>query len=86
MAPAKSIKLMSFNYKIEYKKGKENRVADALSRIPQSWIAAIQVIISSGSHKSGHISKRWQVQTSPHQIECQSSAQPPFTLQRGIIR
>jgi hypothetical protein len=26
------VKLMGYNYKIEYKKGKENRAADALSR------------------------------------------------------
>jgi hypothetical protein len=29
------IKLMGYNYKIEYEKGKENRAADALSRRPQ---------------------------------------------------
>jgi hypothetical protein len=30
------VKLMSYNYKIKNKKGKENRVADALSRRPQT--------------------------------------------------
>jgi hypothetical protein len=30
------IKLMGYNYKIEYKKGKENEAVDALSRRPQS--------------------------------------------------
>jgi hypothetical protein len=82
------IKLMSFNYKIEYKKGKENRVADALSRIPQQVeLQAIQVIISE-----------WITQvlaTYPNDDKCKllltklsvnPQAQPPFTLQRGIIR
>jgi hypothetical protein len=29
------VKLMGYNYKIEYKKGKDNKAADALSRRPQ---------------------------------------------------
>lgn len=33
------VKLLDFNYKVEYKKGKENKVADALSRVPN--LAAI---------------------------------------------
>jgi ribonuclease HI len=42
------IKLLGFNYKVEYKKGRENKVADALSRAPHSsQLLAISAVILS---------------------------------------
>lgn len=38
------LRLLEFNYVIEYKKGKENRVADALSRKGTQFMA-ISVVI-----------------------------------------
>jgi hypothetical protein len=40
------VKLMGYNYKVEYKKGRENRVADALSRRPQeSELMSITTVV-----------------------------------------
>jgi hypothetical protein len=38
------MKLMEFNYSIEYKKGKENRVVDALSRHDHSSFAISSMV------------------------------------------
>lgn len=44
------IKLLRFNYSIEYKKGKDNRVADALSRLPVPSPAMALSIIQPVPH------------------------------------
>ena len=54
------LKFLEFNYSIEYKKGKENKVVDALSRKENSimdittctplWIEAVQKSYESDNH------------------------------------
>jgi len=39
------VKLLGYNYTVEYKKGKENKAADALSRAPHSELLAITRVI-----------------------------------------
>ena len=39
------IKLLGYNYTVEYKKGKENKVADALSRAPHAEVIAISCVV-----------------------------------------
>jgi hypothetical protein len=42
------IKLLGFNYKVEYKQGKHNKVADALSRATYSYeLMAISTVVPS---------------------------------------
>jgi hypothetical protein len=41
------IKLLGYNYSVEYKRGKENIVADALSRAPHADLLAISCVIPS---------------------------------------
>jgi hypothetical protein len=48
------IKLLGFNYKVEYKKGRENKVADALSRAPHSsQLLAISAVILAWVEQPG---------------------------------
>jgi hypothetical protein len=39
------VKLLCYNYKVEYKKGKENKVVHALSRAPHSELLALTCVI-----------------------------------------
>jgi hypothetical protein len=38
------VKLLGYNYSVEYKKGKENKVADALSRVNTDFMKCSQVL------------------------------------------
>jgi hypothetical protein len=82
------IKLMGYNYKMEYKKGKENRAADALSRRPQTphlmsvsiamplWI--IDVLTS--------YTEDGKCKELEEQLRINATAIPNFTLTNDILR
>jgi hypothetical protein len=82
------VKLLGYNYKIEYKKGKENKVADALSRAPHSTqIMAISHVIPvwieqvTESYNTDAICL--DLITKPR---INSQAVPNFTLSNGLLR
>jgi hypothetical protein len=82
------IKLMGYNYKIEYKKGRENRADDALSRRPHSvqslaistalplWIQEVLDNYSSDA----------KCKELEEQLIITPSASPNFTLVNGILK
>jgi hypothetical protein len=80
------LKLLEFNYMIEYKKGKENTVADALSRNP-SFCAALSVTTPSwsldveNSYKHDRFCNNLQ-----QKLALQPDSAPDCTLTAGILR
>jgi hypothetical protein len=80
------MKLLEFNYSIEYKKGKENRAADALSRMDHSvsaissavpiWIADIEQSYTNDPFYSELI----------QQLAVNSQASLDYSLHTGILR
>uniref|UniRef100_A0A453NRI9 Reverse transcriptase n=1 Tax=Aegilops tauschii subsp. strangulata TaxID=200361 RepID=A0A453NRI9_AEGTS len=81
------MKLLEFNFKIQYKKGSENRVADALSRLLPSCFAMSAVtpvwaedLISS--YQNDPVSQQLMEQL----LLKQPSADSEYTIHAGIIR
>jgi hypothetical protein len=82
------IKLMGYDYKIEYKKGKENKVVDALSRRPQeNTLMSISTAVSLWINDvlSSYIDdpKCKEVQ---EQLRINPASAPNFSLSNDIIR
>jgi len=82
------VKLLGYNYKIEYKKGKDNKAADALSRaIHSSDIMAISCIIPKWVEEvnATYLQDQYclvmlaKLNVDPHAV-------PNFSLENGIIR
>uniref|UniRef100_A0A8R7Q5N4 Reverse transcriptase domain-containing protein n=1 Tax=Triticum urartu TaxID=4572 RepID=A0A8R7Q5N4_TRIUA len=81
------IKLMGYNFTVEYKKGKENRVADALSRVKYalnalgsstaipSWISEVVNSYKGDTKCSDLIAK----------LAIDPTGQPPYTLTSGVL-
>jgi hypothetical protein len=77
---------LEFNYAIEYKQGKENRAADALSRrdlelqaitiIKPSWTASVEASYKNDAYCQELLQK----------LTVAPTAQPNMTLQAGILR
>jgi hypothetical protein len=82
------IKLLGYNYKVEYKKGKENRVDDALSRAPHAqqlltissvvpaWIEQVTQSYLQDDHCLELLTK----------LSVDSTTVPNYTLANGILR
>jgi hypothetical protein len=81
------IKLLGYNYRIEYKKGKQNRAADALSRRPQCNTMAISIalplwvneVLESYKGDPKCLELEEQLRITP-------SALPNFAMVNGLIR
>lgn len=82
------IKLLGYNYSIEYKKGKDNKAADALSRMPnQSNVMAISVVQPmwvEEVHKT-YAQDDYCLQLVA-KLSLAPNSTPGFSLANGIIR
>jgi hypothetical protein len=82
------VKLMGYNYTIEYKKGKDNKAADALSRKPNTesmraistvlplWVNDVQTSYT-GDSKCKELEE---------QLHIQADSVPHFSMTNGMIR
>jgi hypothetical protein len=81
-------KLMGLQFKIQYKKGKDNKAADALSRIPS--LMAIQSCSEVKPLWIQEVTNSYATNSYAHdlliQLAVQSSNDPGFSLHQGITR
>jgi hypothetical protein len=82
------IKLMGYNCRIEYKRGKENRAADALSRRPtKEHIHSISTVVPLWiTEVLSCYSEDPMCNKLDEQLRIHSAVVPNFTLHNGILR
>jgi hypothetical protein len=82
------VKLLGYNYSLEYKKGKENKVADALSRVKhriyEIFISATIPVWMTGVFKS--YSDDLKCKELIQQLTVTPTALPNFTFSKGLLR
>lgn len=80
-------KLLGLQYKIHYRSGSENRVADALSRCAQSSIQAISVVVPQWLQdvQSSYASDS-ATQSMLTKLSVDPNAVPHFVLDNGLLR
>lgn len=83
------LKLMGLDYVIQYRKGKENRVADALSR-KESEEGAIQAISGTIPEWITEIVKSYETNEHCRKLTASLTLQPTdqnhYTYKQGLIR
>ncbi|XP_042032392.1 uncharacterized protein LOC121779117 [Salvia splendens] len=82
-------KLMQFDYEIRYKKGCDNAVADALSRVPESMIFALTSLIIP-LELIEQIKESWkadqQIQLILNAKQTDTTSHPKFSWKNGELR
>jgi hypothetical protein len=80
------MKLLEFDYSIEYKKGKENQVADALSRKHHSVLAISSAIPAWILDIEANYNNDTVYIDIIHQLAVNNQAMPNYTLHAGVLR
>ena len=81
------IKLLGFNYVVEYKKGKENKVVDALSRASHAELLAISCVVPVWIEQViTSYNEDTKCQDLIAKLSIDKAAVPSMTLQNGILR
>nr|ABA97403.1 retrotransposon protein, putative, unclassified [Oryza sativa Japonica Group] len=82
------IKLLNYNYKIEYKKGKENKAADALSRIPfvAQWFSTTIIVPTWIIEILASYATDPKCTALESQLRITPQGHPSYTLTGGILR
>jgi hypothetical protein len=82
------VKLMGYNYKIEYKRGKENKAEDALSRRPQEeFVRALSTAVPLWINdvQASYVADPKCKEIEDH-LHIKPDSMPNFTMTNGIIR
>jgi hypothetical protein len=80
------MKLMEFDYTIEYKKGKENKVVDALSRRDHSALSISSITPDWITEVESSYHNDPQLTEILHQLAINNQAVPHYSLHSRILR
>jgi len=79
--------LLGYNYTVEYKKGKENKVADALSRAPHAKMLSISCVIPVWIEQvTASYTEDAKCLELIAKLSIDNDVVPSFSLQNGILR
>lgn len=81
------IKLLGYNYTVEYKRGKQNKAADALSRATHAQLLPITSVVPAWIEQVvNSYEQNQKCQELIAQLSIDGAVVPSFSLQSGIIR